>query len=605
MRPAIAVVLFLATFFSFLSLPAQTLEQFKPEKVLAGENALPQDVFRSMCELSAVRKAGNISRVRELEKILFEEMPGCSADDAPPAVTTGFHGPTNITSPLWGNDVRVYSGAIYAGVGALGGGTRQIRVCSDTVGGIYLGINRVYQDSASAISIYKSTNGGRNWSNVGSVSHSTVPIQSFDMCVTDTANGRWLISVAYVVKTDESLDGGGSLRWMSILDDGNHWRTTTISAANSGIGFRNPSICTDGAAYLPQATYHYVAAEYVSPSTDIARGLYIAQTTNRGASWGSPDTSLRAGNEGTPVIAVDCGANPDTIVVAYSRGSQPSRVIRIVRSVKILPFSWDLTVPSPQPGDNFDPSLAIDASRGNAMITYTRFSGSPHHQDVRSFRSSDLFETYSHDSIAVTDEYEGLSSVSFAPWSSGYYWRVAYRSTYNDGTIYYKSLLSKLSSWYVESPIAVNQFKPEYSIAPVVGSDRDSLGGQYRGNVAYVGDGPAGVYFDATDLTLNAPEEPRVPEVCSLSQNYPNPFNPTTTIGYTVGAVSGQQTAVSRVRLVVYDLLGREVAVLVDEKKEPGVYEVKFDGGNLSSGVYLYRMLAGSHVESKKFLLLR
>ena len=518
MSSTIAIVLLLASCLCVSLLPAQTPEVLQPDRALTCEKVLPEETFHALCELSAARKAGNIPRVRELEKAVFEEMPSVSTEQAPPALPVDFHDPANTASPLWGNDVRVYSGAIYAGAGK-----RQICVCSDTVGGIYLGINRVFRDTISAVSVYKSTDGGINWSTVGGVYNPTAPIQSFDMCVTDTADGKWLISVVYVLKTDKSLDGGGSLGWMSILDDGRNWRAITISAGSSGTGFRNPSICTDGATYLPQATYHYVAAEYITPSTDIARGLYIAQTTNRGASWGAPDTSLRAGNEGTPVIAVDCGANPDTIVVAYSRGSQPSRVIRIARSVKILPFSWDLTVPSPQPGDNFDPSLAIDAGRGNAMITYTRFSGSPTYQDVRSFRSSNLFRTYSNDSVAVTNEYEGLSSVSFAPWMSGYYWRVAYRSTYNDGTIYYKSLQSKLSSWYDESPIAINQFRPEYSIAPVVGYDRDSPGGQYRGNVAYVGDGPSGVYFDATDLTLDAPEEPLVPEICSLFAELPEP----------------------------------------------------------------------------------
>jgi hypothetical protein len=598
MRPAIAIVLLFVTFFCFVSLRAQTPEQFKPENVLACENALPHDVFRSMCELSAARKAGNISRVRELEKILFEEKGNAMADDAAAADAIDYRDPANIASLLWGNDVKVYTGAIYSGVGTFGGGARQIRICSDTVGGIYLGMNRVYHDSVSSVSIYKSTNGGRNWSSVGGVYNPSYPIQSFDMCVTDTADGKWLISVVYVLKSDKSVDGGGSLRWFSVHDDGTNWRISTISATSSGTAFRNPSICTDGATYLPQTTYHYVAAEYITPSTDAARGLHIVQTTNCGTSWGMPDTSLHAGNEGTPVIAVDCGANPDSIVVAYSRGSYPMREIRIARSAKIAPFSWAVTIPSPQPGDNSDPSLAIDASRGNAMITYTRFSGSPNYQDVRSFRSSNLFRTYSHDSIAVTSEYEGLSSVSFAPYNSGYYWRVAYRSTYNDGTVYYKALQSKLGSWYDETPIAINQFRAEYSLAPVVGYDRDPAGETYRGNVSYVGNGSTDVYFDAADLTLDARDELCGPATFKLLQNYPNPFNPKTGIRYQVSGVSD-------VKLAVYDILGREVAVLVDEKKEAGRYQVEFDGAMLSSGVYFYRLNAGNYVETKRMMLLR
>jgi hypothetical protein len=59
------------------------------------------------------------------------------------------------------------------------------------------------------------------------------------------------------------------------------------------------------------------------------------------------------------------------------------------------------------------------------------------------------------------------------------------------------------------------------------------------------------------------------------------------------------------VKLAVYDLLGHEVAVLVNEVKQPGTYTVEFDGSNLASGVYLYRLTAGDFVETKKLVLLK
>jgi hypothetical protein len=83
-----------------------------------------------------------------------------------------------------------------------------------------------------------------------------------------------------------------------------------------------------------------------------------------------------------------------------------------------------------------------------------------------------------------------------------------------------------------------------------------------------------------------------------LSQNYPNPFNPTTTIEYTIpksGFVS----------LKVYDILGREVKTLVHQQELPGIYKVQFNGSNLASGVYFYRIEAGEFVSSKKFVLLK
>jgi photosystem II stability/assembly factor-like uncharacterized protein len=83
-----------------------------------------------------------------------------------------------------------------------------------------------------------------------------------------------------------------------------------------------------------------------------------------------------------------------------------------------------------------------------------------------------------------------------------------------------------------------------------------------------------------------------------LEQNYPNPFNPTTTIKY-------ELPRASEVALSVYDMLGRQVSVLVNERKAPGSYSVTFDGSYLSSGVYFYRIVAGSFTETKRLLLIR
>jgi hypothetical protein len=97
-------------------------------------------------------------------------------------------------------------------------------------------------------------------------------------------------------------------------------------------------------------------------------------------------------------------------------------------------------------------------------------------------------------------------------------------------------------------------------------------------------------------------EQPRTLE---LMQNYPNPFNPVTTIKYTVEGVRGQGPGVSKTSLNVYDVLGRQVATLVDEVKAPGSYEARFDGTGLSSGVYFYRLTAGAFVQSRTMLLIK
>ncbi len=89
----------------------------------------------------------------------------------------------------------------------------------------------------------------------------------------------------------------------------------------------------------------------------------------------------------------------------------------------------------------------------------------------------------------------------------------------------------------------------------------------------------------------------------SLGQNYPNPFNPVTTIKFTIpSTVKGEM---SNARINVFDVLGREVVVLVNEAKEPGIYEVQFDASQFTSGVYFYQLKAGNFIETKKMLLVR
>ena len=96
-----------------------------------------------------------------------------------------------------------------------------------------------------------------------------------------------------------------------------------------------------------------------------------------------------------------------------------------------------------------------------------------------------------------------------------------------------------------------------------------------------------------------------IPQNFALEQNYPNPFNPTTTIKYTIPNVTLSGVEGSRVLLKVYDVLGNEIATLVNEEKPAGNYKVEFNASNLASGIYFYRLQAGSFVETKKMILLR
>jgi hypothetical protein len=88
------------------------------------------------------------------------------------------------------------------------------------------------------------------------------------------------------------------------------------------------------------------------------------------------------------------------------------------------------------------------------------------------------------------------------------------------------------------------------------------------------------------------------PNTVNLGQNYPNPFNPVTTVEF---SILKSEVAI----LKVCDLLGRELATLVNEVKEPGTHTVQWDASGVASGIYFYRLTAGSFAETKKAILTR
>jgi len=112
------------------------------------------------------------------------------------------------------------------------------------------------------------------------------------------------------------------------------------------------------------------------------------------------------------------------------------------------------------------------------------------------------------------------------------------------------------------------------------------------------GYGRIDAYAALQSIITSVDDDNSVPVEFSLSQNYPNPFNPSTTINFSIP----EQTNVS---LKVYDVLGKEVAELVNKEMSTGFYKVNFDASHLSSGIYFYRISAGSFMQTKKMMLVR
>ncbi|MBK9332097.1 MAG: T9SS type A sorting domain-containing protein [Ignavibacteria bacterium] len=169
-----------------------------------------------------------------------------------------------------------------------------------------------------------------------------------------------------------------------------------------------------------------------------------------------------------------------------------------------------------------------------------------------------------------------VNSVFFANYSKGWL----------TGRQYLYSTTNGGNNWILYPDIEPTKFKRDIKFT-------DSLTGWVVGDSGIIlKTTTGGVLTDFTNISSEIPDE------YSLSQNYPNPFNPRTIINY-------QLSMFNFVSLKVYDVLGNEVAVLVNEKHNAGAYSVEFDGSGFSSGVYYYRLETAEFRETKSMVLLK
>jgi len=154
--------------------------------------------------------------------------------------------------------------------------------------------------------------------------------------------------------------------------------------------------------------------------------------------------------------------------------------------------------------------------------------------------------------------------------------------------------------------------KPTYSLTQDIGLDSMFFDWDYNTTDTYVLKGciiDGAIFGDTITVGIEDGENPVVSEF-ELEQNYPNPFNPSTKIKFTIPAVTLSEVEGSLVTLKVYDVLGNEIATLVNEEKPAGEYEVIFNSHsgevrNLPSGIYFYQLKCGNFIETKKMILLK
>ncbi len=312
----------------------------------------------------------------------------------------------------------------------------------------------------------------------------------------------------------------------------------------------------------------------------------LMRSENGGRSWTAADSALAHGGIQTIIAGDSClfVLHGDTVFISRNGGRnwEPAQAGRVpipvtsaaVSGPNLVVGTWDGILRSTDAGfswvksDTLSPRLWV----GSLFASGNRFFLSSESSTGVVFVSDDAGATWRSLNKNLTNvtvcSFGGGNGRVFAGTDHG-----VYVLSEND------------SSWIpVNSGLPVS---PVYAIT-------------YSDSTLFAGVNGKGVWREPIESVLAGVSNKivRPPSEFLLEQNYPNPFNPTTNIGYRIADVGF-------VTLKVYDVLGRRVATLVNKVEQPGSYRVQFNGSNLASGVYFYRLDAGGFVKTMKMLLLK
>jgi photosystem II stability/assembly factor-like uncharacterized protein len=335
-------------------------------------------------------------------------------------------------------------------------------------------------------------------------------------------------------------------------------------------------------------------------------GMILKSSTDAGASWNAATWFVQGTNN--PIFSSDAAV--DVVGNLYSCG-QGTGVIRSTDAGET--WTW-----LPCPGQTF---TRMHVSGSGIIVVQTPYAESnPYRQYYFTRISTDGGVNWNQSSPggSMTQTYEYGSTGNgylFAGTAAG-----VYRSTNYGGTWEPTGLtLPDVKSFAVNSSNAFFTGSATHGVftspdfgatwipfsAGLTDSAITSLYCDTEGFL-FAGTETKGIFRTALKTTGFGGPERSLPAAFALLQNYPNPFNPTTVIRFQLPALSGVEGPVaSNVRLTVYDLLGQEVALLIDGRMDAGVHQVTFNASHLATGTYVYRLSAGSYAASRKMMFLK
>jgi len=600
MKPqAIAIVLVLmlisATAYAADDKPAQSRTPISTvpyegyQKAPDVQSAVPAELEEAM---KIAMESGNIAEQRRIGDAIRALLPPqtlrkSTADaDAQPAMTPA------VFSPEWyANDIRVHTGNLQYH------GYRQLDLKKGEDGNLYLGVNCYGVTSYTGyIYVYKSTNGGLTWSGVSGVTSPTAYFGEFSMLI-ESKNASILDSTRITIlytRSASSTMSGAAVRYASFLRNGSAWYGgTDIETPPSGHMFGSPSAFSDG-MYFSSGTYLGVVAAEYNTNRDTSFGIYLWRSTDWGVTW--TGAKFNTGYQDfNPTVFLKPGTayTLDSAYIAVERRFSTSTLVRVL-ATKFNPptASWNsYYLPPTSTGDiyqkpfiNVRQTARAYGSSRDMLITVVKNGGAVYHEST----NGGVSWNYDYDlDMGVRTNYTFCASDTLT--AGGGCYIAAYTNTGGDTVGVRRGVLG-----FLGTRVYRNSKQASLSVGPSCAIYRN--GTTKLSAYAYPGYGPTDVWFNQESLVGAVEKTTEEPTVFRLDQNFPNPFNPATTISFAVPKRSN-------VSLKVYDLMGREVATLVEDNLEPGGYQTAFDGSRFASGVYVYRLTAGQSTFSRKMVL--
>ncbi len=377
---------------------------------------------------------------------------------------------------------------------------------------------------------------------------------------------------------DDYRDNNYEIYYKCSTDGGLTW-TNDVRLTNTTELSRLPSLAINGSNLF-----------LVWEEKELYTDIYFKYSTNGGLNW-SPGIVLDNGSSASENPNISISGTTIHVVWEDIRDGYTNEIYYKRSSDEGVSWSQDTRLTA-NSGESLYPFISSLGS--DVYLTFQ--DNSNYHYEI--------YYKHSSDGGLSWGPIVNLSNLPNAHWHpaisvSGSILHVVWHGNINDtDRIFYKRSIDKGINW--ETSLVLTS---TFSGLPAI-STADSminvLWCDYR-------DGNWEIYYKSNlngNIVNLKKSDLSYPNNFSLSQNYPNPFNPTTRINFDIPPLKGARGM--NARLAIYDVLGREIAVIVNQQLKPGTYEVDFDGSNYPSGVYFYRLsINNEQLAAKKMVLIK